>query len=220
MGVRMEPITVSIVEDNQFIKMALEQIILATDGYELKGSYTSAEEAIEKMPQQQPDIVLMDINLGGMSGIEAVAILKDQFPDILFMMCTVYEDDEKIFDALTAGASGYILKKSKPSELMAAVRELSDGGAPMSSQIAAKVVTSFRKKEVSKENLHETLTPREYEILEFLVKGRLYKEIGQDMNISTETVRKHVYNIYRKLHINNRLEAYNKFFGKGEIERN
>lgn len=216
----MEPITVSIVEDNQFIKMALEQIILATDGYELKGSYTSAEEAIEKMPQQQPDIVLMDINLGGMSGIEAVAILKDQFPDILFMMCTVYEDDEKIFDALTAGASGYILKKSKPSELMAAVRELSDGGAPMSSQIAAKVVTSFRKKEVSKENLHETLTPREYEILEFLVKGRLYKEIGQDMNISTETVRKHVYNIYRKLHINNRLEAYNKFFGKGEIERN
>jgi DNA-binding NarL/FixJ family response regulator len=199
-------ITVSIVEDNQFIKMALEQIILATDGYELKGSYSSAEEAIEKIPLAQPDIVLMDINLGGMSGIEAVAILKEQCPDILFMMCTVYEDDEKIFDALTAGASGYILKKSKPSELMAAVRELSDGGAPM-------------KKEVSKENLHETLTSREYEILESLVKGRLYKEIGQDMNISTETVRKHVYNVYRKLHINNRVEAYNKFFGKGEIER-
>ncbi|MFN6373950.1 MAG: response regulator [Chitinophagia bacterium] len=212
-------ITVSIVEDNQFIKMALEQIILATDGYELKGSYSSAEEAIEKIPLAQPDIVLMDINLGGMSGIEAVAILKEQCPDILFMMCTVYEDDEKIFDALTAGASGYILKKSKPSELMAAVRELSDGGAPMSSQIASKVVSSFRKKEVSKENLHETLTSREYEILESLVKGRLYKEIGQDMNISTETVRKHVYNVYRKLHINNRVEAYNKFFGKGEIER-
>jgi DNA-binding NarL/FixJ family response regulator len=208
-------ITVGIVEDNQFIKMALEQIIFASDGYELKGSYASAEEAIEKIPLSQPDIVLMDINLGGMSGIEAVAALHEKCPDTRFMMCTVYEDDEKIFEALAAGASGYILKKSKPSELMAAVRELSEGGAPMSSQIASKVVTSFRKKDASKENLLEHLTSREFEILEALVKGRLYKEIGQDMNISTETVRKHVYHIYKKLHINNRVEAYNRFFGNG-----
>jgi DNA-binding NarL/FixJ family response regulator len=208
-------IYVSLVEDNQFIRMALEQIIMATDGYELKGSYSSAEEAVEQMPSQIPDVVLMDINMGGMSGIEAVAILKQQFPEIRFMMCTVYEDDEKIFDALSAGASGYILKKSKPSELMGAVRELYDGGAPMSSQIAARVVSSFRKKEESRENLLEKLSQREYEILEALVKGRLYKEIGQDMNISTETVRKHVYNVYKKLHINNRIEAYNKFFGNG-----
>lgn len=209
-------ITVGIVEDNQFIKMALEQIISATEGYELSGSYHSAEEAIEKIPLQQPDIVLMDINLGGLSGIDAVAALHEKCPDTRFMMCTVYEDDEKIFEALAAGATGYILKKSKPSELMAAVRELSDGGAPMSSQIAAKVVSSFRKKEATKENLLESLTHREFEILESLVKGRLYKEIGQDMNISTETVRKHVYHIYKKLHINNRVEAYNRFFGNGK----
>ena len=210
-----EKISVSLVEDNQFIRMALEQIVLATEGYELRGSYASGEEAIEKMPTAIPDVVLMDINMGGMTGIEAVAILKQQLTETRFMMCTVYEDDEKIFDALSAGASGYILKKSKPTELMAAVRELFNGGAPMSSQIAAKVVSSFRKKEASRDTLLENLSQREYEILEALVKGRLYKEIGQDMNISTETVRKHVYNIYRKLHINNRLEAYNRFFGNG-----
>jgi DNA-binding NarL/FixJ family response regulator len=208
-------IYVSLVEDNQFIRMALEQIVMATEGYELKASYSSAEEAVERIPSEIPDVVLMDINMGGMSGIEAVSILKHQIPEIRFMMCTVYEDDEKIFDALSAGASGYILKKSKPSELMAAVKELYEGGAPMSSQIAARVVSSFRKKEESRENLLEKLSQREYEILEALVKGRLYKEIGQDMNISTETVRKHVYNVYRKLHINNRVEAYNKFFGNG-----
>lgn len=210
---KLEKIEISLVEDNQFIRMALEQIITATEGYELKSSYSSAEEAVERMPSEIPDVVLMDINMGGMSGIEAVSILKNRFPEVRFMMCTVYEDDEKIFDALSAGASGYILKKSKPSELMAAVRELYEGGAPMSGQIAAKVVSSFRKKEESRENLLETLSQREYEILEALVKGRLYKEIGQDMNISTETVRKHVYNVYKKLHINNRIEAYNKFFG-------
>lgn len=215
MNNKNEAICVSLVEDNQFIRMALEQIILATEGYELVASYSSAEEAVEKMPHELPDVVLMDINMGGMSGIEAVGILKQQYPDIRFMMCTVYEDDEKIFDALAAGASGYILKKSKPSELMAAVQELYEGGAPMSSQIAAKVVASFRKKEETRENLLETLSQREFEILEALVKGRLYKEIGQDMNISTETVRKHVYNVYRKLHINNRVEAYNRFFGNG-----
>jgi DNA-binding NarL/FixJ family response regulator len=208
-------ITIGIVEDNQFIRMALEQIILATEGYQLKGSYSSAEEAIEKIPSSEPDIVLMDINLGGKSGIDAVADLHEKCPDTRFMMCTVYEDDEKIFEALAAGATGYILKKSKPSELMAAVRELSEGGAPMSSQIASKVVASFRKKESSKENLLESLTHREFEILEALVKGKLYKEIGNDMNISTETVRKHVYHIYKKLHINNRVEAYNRFFGNG-----
>lgn len=210
-----EKIYVSLVEDNQFIRMALEQIVLATEGYALKGSYSSAEEAIDKIPHEVPDVVLMDINMGGMSGIEAVAILKQKIPEIRFMMCTVYEDDEKIFEALSAGASGYILKKSKPSELMAAVKEIYEGGAPMSSQIAARVVSSFRKREESRENLLEHLSQREYEILEALVKGRLYKEIGQDMNISTETVRKHVYHIYKKLHINNRVEAYNKFFGNG-----
>ena len=127
------------------------------------------------------------------------------------------EDDEKIFDALAAGASGYILKKTKPAELVAAIRDLYEGGAPMSGQIASRVVASFRKKEENRETvLLENLSTREYEILELLVKGRLYKEISATLGISQETVRKHVYNIYKKLHVNNRVEAYNKFYGNGD----
>jgi RNA polymerase sigma factor (sigma-70 family) len=133
------------------------------------------------------------------------------------MMCTVYEDDEKIFDALAAGASGYILKKTKSAELVAAIRDLYEGGAPMSGPIASRVVASFRKKEESKDSVSlESLSAREHEILELLVKGRLYKEISSTLGISQETVRKHVYNIYKKLHVNNRVEAYNKFYGNGD----
>lgn len=169
------------------------------------------------MPDNLPDIVLMDINMGKMSGIEAVRQLKQKCPSIRFMMCTVYEDDEKIFEALAAGASGYILKKTKPAELVAAIKDLFEGGAPMTSQIANRVVASFRRKEDNRDKvLLESLSDREYEILELLVKGRLYKEIAATLQISPETVRKHVYNIYKKLHVNNRVEAYNKFYGNGE----
>jgi len=210
-------IRVSVVEDNHFIRIALEQILINSDGYDFVAMYGSGEEAVDKMPNEIPDVVLMDINMGKMSGIEAVRILKQKCPSIKFMMCTVYEDEEKIFDALSAGASGYILKKTKPVELVASIRDLHEGGAPMSSQIANKVVASFRKKEENREAvLLERLSAREYEILELLVKGRLYKEISSTLNISQETVRKHVYNIYKKLHINNRVEAYNKFHGNGQ----
>lgn len=209
-------IRVSIVEDNHFIRMALEQILINSVGYDVVALYGSGEEAVDKMPDEIPDIVLMDINLGKMSGIEAVRIIKEKYPSIQFMMCTVYEDDGKIFDALAAGASGYILKKTKPAELVAAIRDLYEGGAPMSGQIASKVVASFRKKEESRDTiLLESLSAREHEILELLVKGRLYKEIASTLEISQETVRKHVYNIYKKLHVNNRVEAYNKFYGNG-----
>lgn len=205
-------IKVSIVEDNHFIRTALEQIIQSVSGYAMVGVYASGEEAIDKIPQVIPDVVLMDINMGKLNGIEAVRILKNQYPNILFMMCTVYEDDEKIFDALAAGASGYILKKTKPAEMISAIEDLYHGGAPMTSQIASKVVASFRKKEENRDELIEKLSPREYEILELLVRGRLYKEIAAALDISQETVRKHVYNVYKKLHINNRVEAYNKFY--------
>lgn len=205
-------IKVSVVEDNHFIRNALEQIIQSVPGYSMVGVYASGEEAINKIPQVAPDVVLMDINMGKLNGIEAVRILKNQSPNILFMMCTVYEDDEKIFEALAAGASGYILKKTKPADMISAIKDLYDGGAPMSSQIATKVVASFRKREDSREELIEMLSPREYEILELLVRGRLYKEIAVVLEISQETVRKHVYNVYKKLHINNRVEAYNKFY--------
>jgi len=212
-------ITVCIVDDNKDIRSALEQIIIMSEGYRLLGSFSSAEEAIEKVPALSPQVVLMDINLGGMSGIECVRQLKPMHPDILYMMCTVYEEDEKIFEALSAGANGYILKKTAPGKLLEAIKELSEGGAPMSSQIARKVVAAFRGKSVQEGPVPEErsiniLSGREKEILEHLSKGLLYKEIANNLFISPETVRKHVYHIYEKLHVNNRVEAVNKYFGR------
>jgi DNA-binding NarL/FixJ family response regulator len=212
-------ITVCIVDDNKDIRSALEQIIFMSEGYKMLGSFPSAEEAIEKIPALKPMVVLMDINLGGMSGIECVRRLKPVNPDILYMMCTVYEEDEKIFEALRAGASGYILKKTAPGKLLDAIKELSEGGAPMSSQIARKVVAAFSKSKAMSEESSSTddistLSNREKEILELLSKGMLYKEIANSLYISPETVRKHVYHIYEKLHVNNRVEAVNKYFGR------
>ena len=210
----MENISVCIVEDNTDIRLALEQIITMADGYLMAGSFPNAEEAVPGLPAINPDVVLMDINLGGMSGIECVRLVKPHHPHILFMMCTVYEEDEKIFEALAAGASGYILKKTVPGKLLEAIRELYEGGAPMSSQIARKVVAVFNKTtKVTNQSL-DTLSHREAEILELLAKGLLYKEIAAKLGIAQETVRKHVYHIYEKLHVNNRVEAVNRYFGR------
>jgi DNA-binding NarL/FixJ family response regulator len=213
-------ISICIVDDNKDIRSALEQIVLMSDGYQLLGSFGTAEQALQQIPLLRPDIALMDINLGeGESGIDCVRQLKVEHPEILFMMCTVYEDDEKIFEALTAGASGYILKKTAPHKLLEAIRELQEGGAPMSSQIARKVVNAFLKNKPIETGIGENaalsvLSNREKEILELLAKGMLYKEIAASLFISQETVRKHVYHIYEKLHVNNRVEAINKFFGR------
>ncbi|HXB95090.1 MAG TPA: response regulator transcription factor [Puia sp.] len=220
-------ISVCIVDDNKDIRSALEQIILMAEGYTLAGSYSDAEEALQKIPAAMPNIVLMDINLGeGESGIDCVRQLKPQHPEILFMMCTIYEEDEKIFEALKAGANGYILKKTAPGKLLDALRELYEGGAPMSSQIARKVVNAFQVRssvDGGPENDNTAtaaaktisiLSNRENEILELLARGMLYKEIAGRLFISQETVRKHVYHIYEKLHVNNRVEAINKFYGR------
>jgi DNA-binding NarL/FixJ family response regulator len=212
-------INVCIVDDNKDIRSALEQIISMSEGYNLVGSCPTAEEALLHIPLIQPDIVLMDIDLGeGENGIQVVRKLKSSYPEILFMMCTVYEDDEKIFEALSAGANGYIVKKTAPHRLLEAISELQQGGAPMSSQIARKVVNAFQLRTpeaaASKSPDLNTLSPREKEILELLAKGLLYKEIAGQLFISQETVRKHVYHIYEKLHVNNRVEAINKFFGR------
>ena len=209
-------ISVAIVEDNNDIRQALEQIITMADGYTLAGSCINGEEAINKIPDLNPDVVLMDINLGGINGIECVKILKELYPEILFMMCTVYEEDEKIFEALSAGANGYILKKTTPEKLLIAITELSEGGAPMSSQIANKVVAAFKNKPAASVNNDslDVLSKREKEILEALSKGLLYKEIADQLYISSQTVRKHVYHIYEKLHVSNRVEAVNKFFNR------
>ena len=214
-------ISVCIVDDNKDIRSALEQIVLMAEGYTLAGSFSDAEEALIKIPLAKPNVVLMDINLGdGESGIDCVRQLKPLHPEILFMMCTVYEEDEKIFEALTAGANGYILKKTAPGKLLDALRELYEGGAPMSSQIARKVVNAFQVRTAAAEPVSSqgksisVLSNRENEILELLAKGMLYKEIAGRLFISQETVRKHVYHIYEKLHVNNRVEAINKFYGR------
>jgi DNA-binding NarL/FixJ family response regulator len=219
----MKKISVCIVEDVTDIRQALEQIIELSENCVLAGSFSSGEEAMVKIPLVKPNVVLMDIGLGSTNGIDIVKELKPQFPEILYMMCTIYEEDEKIFDALRAGANGYILKKSSPAKLLDAISELVDGGAPMSSQIAMKVVTAFKDLPVQEAVAPSThieaeeiamLSRREKEILEWLAQGKIYKEIGKELNISAETVRKHVYHIYEKLHVNNRVEAVNKFYGR------
>jgi DNA-binding NarL/FixJ family response regulator len=210
-------IPVAIVEDNNDIRLALEQIIEMSDTCELAGSCVNGEEALIKLADFQPKVVLMDISLGGITGIEVVKKMKVEYPEILFMMCTIYEDDEQLFEALSAGASGYILKKTPPGKLLDAIAELVEGGAPMSSQIARKVVAAFQNKKAGEQAdaaALDVLSKREKEILEMIAKGLLYKEIADSLFISTETVRKHVKHIYDKLHVDNRVEAVNKFYGR------
>ena len=206
-------------DDNPDLRSALEEILRMSDNYRCVGTMSNVREAMQKLPSLTPDVVLMDINLGGdESGIDCVKMLKPQIPQTNFMMCTVYEENEKIFEALSAGASGYILKKTAPSKMLEAIRELYEGGAPMSSQIARKVVAAFQSKGSSSagqpvEKL-EQLSTREKEILVQLSKGLMYKEIAAELHISAETVRKHVYHVYEKLHVTNRIEAVNKYYGR------
>lgn len=221
----MNKIPVCIVEDVTDIRQALEQIIELSDQCELAGSFASGEEALERLPACLPKVVLMDIGLGSMSGIDVVKQLKSSHPSLLFLMCTVYEEDEKIFEALRAGASGYILKKSSPGKMIDAICELNEGGSPMSSQIARKVVNAFQNLPVVQEeqtvapqrlatDTVALLTRREKEILELLAKGHLVKEIAQELFTAQDTVRKHLYHIYEKLHVNNKVEAVNKYLGR------
>ncbi|HNR15253.1 MAG TPA: response regulator transcription factor [Chitinophagaceae bacterium] len=215
----MRQISVFIVDDNKELRNALEEIVTMSEGYKCAGTVGSAEDAVIQIPILKPDVVLMDINLGTEeSGIDVVRVLKPRIPDTNFMICTVYEEDEKIFEALSAGASGYILKKTPPGRMLEAIRELYEGGAPMSSQIARKVVAAFQQQqtqhaatETEKLNM---LTNREMEILELLSRGLMYKEIASQTFLSPETVRKHVYHIYEKLHVTNRVAAVNKFYGR------
>lgn len=201
---------ICIVEDDRDLREALGMMIQFTDQYELAGAFENAESAMESLPALHPDAVLMDINLPGQSGIECVQKLKSVCPQLLVLMCTSYEDDEKIFESLEAGATGYILKTEGPAKIIAALDELFDGGSPMSSSIARKVVASFSKME-SSNKLTESLTAREKEILELLSKGQMNKEVAYHLEISSGTVRKHIQNIYDKLHVNTRVEAVNMY---------
>lgn len=215
----MKEISVCIVDDNRELRNALEEIINMSNGFICTGKAATVEEALQKLPILKPDVVLMDIDLGEKeTGIDCVRELKDKMATTNFMMCTVYEENEKIFDALRAGASGYILKKTAPAKMLESIRELYEGGSPMSSQIARKVVAAFQNKitDTASEGNEdmETLSNREKEILELLSTGLMYKEIAAKLFISPETIRKHVYHIYEKLHVGNRVEAVNKFFGR------
>jgi DNA-binding NarL/FixJ family response regulator len=206
----MKNIDVCIVEDLRDIREGLISIIGGHKDFNLLGAFDTADAAFIELPKLKPEIVIMDINLPGMSGVECVRQLKKLMPPMQFMMFTVFESSEQVFEALEAGASGYLLKRSTPAKIIEAVIELKDGGAPMSTEIARKVVASFQKPALSKET--DLLTNREKEILDQLAKGLLYKEIGANLNISTGTVRQHIHNIYEKLHVQNRTEALNKAF--------
>jgi DNA-binding NarL/FixJ family response regulator len=186
-------------------------LLQTADDFLCLSAYSNAEEALNELPDIQPDIVLMDINLPGMNGIDCIKKIKAISPQIQFMMFTIYEDSEQVFDALTAGASGYLLKKTPKEKILQALQELHEGGSPMSAQIARKVVRYFQQ--TKEDNLTETsLSSREKEVLELLSKGYLYKEIGDKLNIATGTVRQHIHKIYEKLHVQNRTEAVNKFY--------
>lgn len=201
---------ICIVEDNRDLREAMSLMVQFTENYELVCAYENAEIAIASIPSLAIDAVLMDINLPQESGIECVAKLKMISPKILFLMCTSYEDEDKIFQSLKAGASGYILKTEGPVKIINALDELFDGGSPMSSSIARKVVASFSSFESSNKEV-ETLTSREKEILNLLAKGLMNKEVANNLGISIGTVRKHIQNIYEKLHVNTRVEAINLY---------
>lgn len=202
-------IRISIVEDDERLRSSLIVLMEGTHGMRCISAYDDAESAMKDIPLKKPDIVLMDINLPGISGIECVRKLKPIAPDINFLMLTVYEDNNKIFQALQAGASGYLLKMTQPDELIKAIREVFNGGAPMSAQIARKVVQSFHNNDNSENDIR--LTDREEEILQSLASGNTYKEIASELDISTDTVHNHLKKIYSKLHVRSRTEAVVKY---------
>ncbi len=207
------PITVAIVEDLDEVREGLKNFINLDPEVNVVASYNSAEDAIEELPELDADIAIMDINLPGMSGIDCIRKVKSKCPVTQFMMFTVYENDDKVFEALKAGASGYILKKTGPSHIIEALKELHNGGSPMSANIARKLVTSYQREE-NTAVFDALLTQRENTILHLLSQGLLYKEIADQLNISTGTVRQHIHRIYEKLHVQNRTEAINKAFGR------
>ncbi len=212
-GTAPMPIKIAIVEDNEEIREGLAVLINGSPGFVCVATYPDGEEALKYLAGERPDVVLMDIHLPKMSGIECVARLKERLPELQIMMLTVYEDDELVFKSLVAGATGYILKKTPPSELLEAIRNLHNGGSPMSSQIARKVVQAFQQTGKSHQET-ENLTERETEILSYLAKGYHDKEIADTLFVSVETVRTHVRNIYKKLHVRTRTEAALKYLGR------
>ncbi len=206
------PIRVALVEDDAWIRDTLAEQIRRTDGFALAGACSSAEEALQHLPEARPDVVLMDINLPKMSGIECVRRLKTKLPAAQFLMLTVYEDSDKIFNSLLAGASGYLLKRTPRRELLLAIADVHRGNSPMTGHIARKVVQFFNERGHAGKEI-ERLSRREREVLEQLARGVPYKEIAAALSVSIDTVRIHIKGIYTKLHVHSRGEAVAKFLG-------
>ncbi len=203
-------ITVSIIEDERSTREAYVQIIGGTPGFRCLGGYATAEAALQEIPRQPPAVVLVDLGLPKLSGAECLRKLKARLPDTRFVALTKFEDAARIFEALKAGAHGYVLKKTPPAELLAAIVDVRNGGAPMSSEVAARVVAYFHAQGKDSQEL-PTLTAREREILELLARGLRYREIADKLSISFSTVRAHLSHTYEKLHVRSRTEAVVKY---------
>ena len=201
---------VAIVEDDHDIREHLAVLIARAAGFKLTGQYASAEEALEQIPRHLPEVVLMDIQLPGLSGIECVRALKQAQPGVQVLMLTIYEDSEQIFQSLQAGASGYLLKRTPSAQLLESIRDVQAGGSPMNSHIARKVVQFFNQRRNAAPEL-QALSAREQEVLELLAQGQLYKEIASRLGVAMDTVRKHLQSIYQKLHVHSRTEAVVKY---------
>jgi DNA-binding NarL/FixJ family response regulator len=210
-------ITIAIVEDLDEVREGLKNFLSLDPEFRVIGVYRDAVEAVDGIIQTQPDIAIMDINLPGKSGIDCIIEIRKHMAETQFMMFTVYENDEKVFQALNAGASGYILKSTGLPHIIEALKELYGGGSPMSANIARKLVNAFQQRApASSAGAIDVLTGREMEILQLLAQGLLYKEIADRLSISTHTVRQHIHRIYEKLHVQNRTEAINKLYPKGK----
>lgn len=202
-------IGICVVEDDAGFRSGLERLLNRTQDFRCLGCFASGEEGLEDIPEIKPDVVLMDLNLPGMNGVECVRKLKASLPSIQIVMLTVYEDPDQIYNALSAGAMGYLLKQTPAEELLEAIRDVHRGGAPMSSQIARKVVMSFQSTPATSDA--EGLSAREREVLDYLAQGFLIKEIGDKLGIGFDTVRTYVRRIYEKLHVHSRAQAVAKF---------
>lgn len=207
------PVRVAIVEDDKTVREGLQILLNGSPGFQCIAAYGKGEDAVSGLPSLNPDVVLMDINLPGISGIECIILLKEQHFPGQFIMLTVFEDADAIFRSLSAGATGYLLKQTPPARLLESIQDVYRGGSPMSGEIARKVVQSFQQPSPAVPN-ESGLTHREEEILGYLVKGYFYKEIAAELFISTETVRTHIRNIYEKLQVRTRSEAILKFLRK------
>jgi two-component system, NarL family, response regulator LiaR len=205
-------ITICIAEDEKHTRSLLETIIGYEKDLSCIGSFENGRDAIQYIPERMPDIVLMDIEMPFFNGIEVIKRLKPLHPLIQFMVWTVFDEEEKVFDSLKAGATSYLLKRSTGEQLVTAIKELHQGSSPMSGDIARKVVAHFQKKSMI-QDIPDIITNREKEVLELLAHGHSYNEVGEKLFISSKTVRKHTFNIYEKLQVNSRMEAVNKYYG-------